>query len=338
MRFQIVIRGLFPGLFAAAFALGAVPEARAGGAVLVLGEASPRQRGLIAEAVVATARDGGWSVQAPEVADPEREAVVACLRAARPWSCAAPHLKGRGDPLVVVQVELEGTDTVLGVHVVTAASDADSTANHFCNVCDDASLKIAVSDVTRRLLREAAERSGQTKLSIASRPDRAWITLDGKPAGSTNLVKATYPGEHIVMLTRTGYATATRTIEVQEGETAELIVDLEPAPGTVIDRGRDRRARPPRRVPRLLIGAGAVALVGGAVLIGVDEDPSPIGKRHEYFYDTAPHGVGAVLVGVAAVGAGAYLWLRASRASRTKSSPTFAPSPGGAAVGWSGRF
>jgi hypothetical protein len=334
MRFQIFI----PGLFAVAVALGAPPEARADGAVLVLGRASPQQRGVIAEAVIATARDGGWPAEVPVLADREREAVVACLRAARPWSCAAPHLKGRGDLLVVVQVELERTDTVLGIHVVTAASDTDSTANHFCNVCDDASLKLAVADVTRRLLRDAAERSGKTRLSIASRPDRAWITLDGKPAGSTNLVKATYPGEHTVMLTRTGYATATRTIEVQEGETAELIVDLEPAPGTVIDRGRDRRARAPRRVPRLLLGAGVVALASGAVLIGVDEDPSPVGKRHEYYYDTAPHGVGAVLVGAAAVGAGAYLWRRASRASRTKSSPTFAPSPNGAAVGWSGRF
>lgn len=337
MRLWIFI----PGFLAAVTTPRAVPEARADGAVLVIGEASPEQRGLIAQAVVATARDGGWSVQAPALPDREGAAVAACLRAARPWSCAAPHLKGQGDPLVVVQVELERTDTVLGVHVVTAASDADSTANHFCNACDDASLTVAVAEVTRRLLRDAAERSGKTRLSIASRPDRAWITLDGRPAGSTNTVKATYPGEHTVLLTRSGYATATRTIEVREGETAELLVDLEPAPGTVIDRGHDRRAGAPRRVPRLLIGAGVLALAGGAVLIGVDEDPSPIGKRHEYYYDTAPHGVGAVVVGAAAVGAGVYLWLRASRASRAsriKSSPSFAPSSGGAAVGWSGRF
>lgn len=334
MRFRTVI----PGLFAVLAALRALPEARADGSVLVLGKASSQQRNVIVGAVVAAGRADGWSLQADAFQDRESEAVLACLRSAKPWSCVAPHMKSRGDQLVVVQVDLDRTDTVLGVHVVTAASDTDSTANHFCNACDDESLKLAVSDVARRLLRDAAERSGRTKLSIRSRPDRAWITLDGKPAGSTDIVKATYPGEHTVLLTRTGYAPATRTVQVKEGETADLVVDLELAAVTVIDRSQSPRPAPSRRVPKLLIGAGAVALVGGAILLGVDEDPSPVGKRHEYYYDTAPHGVGALIAGGAAVGAGTYLWLRASRASSTTSSPTVAPSTGGAVVGWSGRF
>jgi hypothetical protein len=333
MRLQIFI----PAFLAALSVLRTVPEARADGSVLVLGKASPQQRSVIAEAIIGAARADGWSLQAHPYSDRDAETVLACLRVTRPWPCVAPHVKDRGDQLVVVQVELERTDTVLGVHVVTATTDADSTADHFCNLCDDDSLKRASAEVARRLLRDAAERSGRTRLSIRSRPDRAWITLDGKLAGSTDTVKATYPGEHTVMLTRTGYVAATRTLLVKDGETATLAVDLETAQETIIVLPGERRA-PSRLVPKLLIAGGAVALVGGAILIGIDEDPSPVGKRHEYYYDTAPHGVGAIIAGAAAAGAGAYLWLRAARAARSTSSPTVAPAPGGAAVGWSGRF
>ncbi|HWO22236.1 MAG TPA: PEGA domain-containing protein [Kofleriaceae bacterium] len=318
---------------------GAVSRARADGSVLVLGEVSPQQRELIASAVVATARDGGWRLTPRASPDEETDLVAACLRAAKPWSCVASQMQDKGDQLVVVQVDLERTDTVLSVHVVTAASDAASTANHFCNACDDDSLKLAVSDVTRRLLRDAAERSGTTRISIASEPDSAWITLDGKPAGSTNTIRPTYPGEHTVMLTRAGYATATRTVHVKEGELLPLNFNL--VSSTVIDESGDPRARSSRRVPLLLIGTGAVALAGGAVLFGVDEDPSPIGPQPPRYYDTVPHGIGAALVGTAAIGTGLYLWWRASRASRASrstSSPTLAPSLGGAAVGGSGRF
>jgi hypothetical protein len=329
---------LLPALFAAVTALGLVPEARAGGSVLVLGKASPKQRDVIAAAVIATARDGGWSFEAHAFQAPEREAVLACLGASQPWACMAQQMKDKGDQLVLVQVETERTDTVLQVHVVTAASDADSRASYFCNVCDDNALKLAVSDVTRRLLRAAAERSGKTKISIKSNPDRAWITLDGTLVGSTDTVRATYPGEHTVMFTRTGYHTVTHRIRVMEGETARLHVTLDPVPGTVIDRPGDPRAGPSRLLPKLLIGAGAVAVAGGTIYSLTAVDPPPGLEQPRYLYSGPAIGVAAA--GGAMVGVGLYLWLRPSKPAAAMSPPAPAVSlwPGGGSLGWSTRF
>jgi hypothetical protein len=189
----------------------------------------------------------------------------------------------RGDRLVAVKVGIERTDTVLSVHVITAVNATDSTASYFCNACDEAALSAAASDVTRRMLRAAAERSGKTRISIKSKPDRAWINLDGTMIGSSDTIKATYPGEHTIMLTHSGYLTTTRTVVVKEGETAQVIVNLEPVPGSSIDRPGDRRASSSRVVPKLLTGAGAAALIGGAVY-SFTVDPPPGGKQPRYLY------------------------------------------------------
>ena len=326
-----------PIVFLGWFALVAVlpAEARADGAVLVVGKASPRQHEVIAGAVIATARELGWSLAAHPFPDKERAEVTACLGAARPWACVAPSMKDRGDRLVVVQVGIERTDTVLSVHVLTAVNETDSTANYFCNACDEEALAAAATDVARRMLRAAAERSGKTKISIRSRPDRAWINLDGTMIGSTDTIKATYPGEHTILFTRSGYLTATRTIVVKEGETAQVIANLEPAPGTVIDRPADPRTGASRLIPKLLAGAGAVALLGGAVY-SFTIDPPSSGKQPRYLYSAPALGVAAA--GGAALGVGLYLWLRPGRGGAIPSAPAVTPQPGGGVLGWSTSF
>jgi hypothetical protein len=329
MRLPIVILGWF------ALVATLLPEARADGAVLVVGKASPRQHEVIVGAVIATARELGWSLAAPPFPDKERAEVTACLGAARPWACVAPSMKDRGDRLVVVQVGIEQADTVLSVHVITAVNETDSTARFFCNACDDDALKVAATDVARRMLRAAAERSGRTKLSIQSRPDRAWINLDGTLIGSTDTVKATYPGEHTILFTRAGYLTATRTIVVKEGETTQVLVNLEPAPGTVLDRPDDRRPSSSRLIPKLLAGAGAVALIGGAVY-SFTVDPPSSGKQPRYLYSAPALGVAAA--GGAALGVGLYLWLRPGSGAAPPAAPAVAPRPGGGVLGWSTSF
>lgn len=332
MRVPIVISGLF----ALAAALGATPEARADGAVLVLGKATPPEQRAIAESVIAAARDVRWSLTAHALPDKAGAEVAACVRGARSWTCAAPHLGGKGDRLVVVQVGSERTDTVLTVHAVMATGEASASANYFCSTCgDDDALRLAVSDVTRRAVRAAAERSGTTRLAIRSAPDRAWINLDGQTVGSTDAVKITYPGEHTVMLTRAGYAAATRTVEVKEGETQVLSVKLEPATGTVIDPSRDAPPRRSRLVPALLIGVGAVAIAGGAGY-SLTVDPPATPEQPKYLYSGPA--IGLATAGGALVGIGLYLWLRTPRGSPPRPAPSVSLRPGGGTVGWSTRF
>jgi hypothetical protein len=80
-----------------------------------------------------------------------------------------------------------------------------------------------------------------------------------------------------------------------------------------------------------MIGAGAAAIAAGGLLIAFDQDPSP---DQRYYHDTAKYGVASLIAGGLVAGAGIYLWLRPG----APSAAAVAPVPGGAAIGWVGRF
>ena len=348
-RSKIVVLGML-------VTLGAVARearARADGAVLVVGKVAPKQRAAIAEAIVAAAREDGWALAAPALSPQDAAKLAACMSKEKGnvRACAAPRLKDGGDKLVFVDVHATNMDFNVTMYGFAAATDAEAKAEHFCNVCSDAELRQGVADATRKVMRDLVVRGGRTKITIESTPDGAWITLDGSPAGSTNEQKATYPGKHTVMLRKDGYVTATRDVEVEEGQTVVVKVPLERAkhddatapmgpvaPVGPVEPSVVTAARPSALGPKLLIGAGVVMILGGAVLVAVDEDPSLVGEQPPYIYDTTPHGVAAILAGAAAVGVGAYLWARASRASQPTSSPTIGARSGGVTVGWAGSF
>jgi hypothetical protein len=90
---------------------------------------------------------------------------------------------------------------------------------------------------------------------------------------------------------------------------------------------------PSRLLPIGLWAAGGVALVAGVIMIAIDEDPNAQGVQQERYRDTATGGVVLGLAGVAALGAGTYLWRR-----DRKTAPVAAVSSDGAYVGWAGTF
>ena len=67
---------------------------------------------------------------------------------------------------------------------------------------------------------------------------------------------------------------------------------------------------------------------------GVFERRQQRGPQQPHYYDTAPLGIVSLAAGVAVAGAGIYFLVR----PRATSLATVAPLPGGAAVGWAGRF
>lgn len=89
-----------------------------------------------------------------------------------------------------------------------------------------------------------------------------------------------------------------------------------------------------RMLPYSLVGVGALALVGGVVMVGIDEDPDPIGVQSPTYRDTATIGAVVGIAGAAALGVGIYLWMT----DKPSSQPIAAVSRDGAIVGWAGRF
>src|SRR6185436_3511895 len=76
-------------------------------------------------------------------------------------------------------------------------------------------------------------------------------------------------------------------------------------------------------VPLALAVGGAAALVGGGVLVYVGQQDGPDDRRR--YTRATPIGIGTGLLGVAAIGLGAYLWWRGP----TESAVAMSPVPGG---------
>jgi hypothetical protein len=319
----------------AALLVGSVSRAHADGAVLVVGTVSPRDRDVIVDTIKGEGSALSLRFSAPAGRD-AADASVACLRDKTPWSCVAPVIRGK-DQLVIVEVDSEhgggAPMTIVTAHLLISGDEAESFASRNCAMCNEDALKRTVGDLSRDLLQRAAARSGRTKLAIRSRPDRAQIVLDGRPAGATDTTLATYPGKHTIELQAPGYAAATREVIAVDGSTVDVAIPLPPEarrPGPGDPGSPDAHPRS-RLLPGLAIGAGAAAIVAGGLLIAFDQDPSP---SQRYYHNTAPYGVASLAAGVVVAGAGIYLWLR----PRASSAAAVAPVPGGAAIGWAGRF
>lgn len=94
------------------------------------------------------------------------------------------------------------------------------------------------------------------------------------------------------------------------------------------------RPAPSRTLPLVVLGAGAALAVTGGVMLAINKSPSKTGVQEPSYRDYGPAGYALVGIGAAAIGAGVYMWFRSSASS----APVAAVSPGGAVVGWTGRF
>jgi hypothetical protein len=110
------------------------------------------------------------------------------------------------------------------------------------------------------------------------------------------------------------------------GDGVSVVHDAAPNAGP--DREEGARSR---RVPQLLVGAGAAAVVAGGVLYAIDQDPGqakPTGYRN-----AASAGVAVGTFGIAAVSMGLWLW---SAHGNRLSAPTIAIGHAGGFIGWAG--
>jgi hypothetical protein len=79
-------------------------------------------------------------------------------------------------------------------------------------------------------------------------------------------------------------------------------------------------------------------VVGGIVLIALDQEPDPtLNPQPQQLRDTRTPGIIVGIVGLGAVGAGVYMWLKGGH-DNAGGAPVVSMEHGGASVGWTGRF
>jgi hypothetical protein len=231
------------------------------------------------------------------------------------------------------------SSSIVYAHVETASNgtrDVTLTAYWFdkghdpvaerktCEHCTDQSLRAIADELMKKLVGGAEV--GHVKLK--SRPAGARITIDGQPIGVTPLDWDLLPGKHTIHMEKTGVQPASRAIVVVSNRTDTLAMDLVPG-----DDDHDGQQRS-RTIPLTLLGVGGAALIGGAVLIAIDQDPVPSAPPR--IRNTAPTGTLLVATGAVAAGVGTYLmWFRSRKAAST---PVAAFTSDTAYIGWLGRF
>jgi hypothetical protein len=316
-------------------------------AFLVAGTATAHERELAGATFEAVARNAGLSVTKASFTAREASTINACVTVPQAWSCITPTIRDR--KLEHVAIISLSPDTapdsspmvVITEQIIVARLDAAVVAQRFCIRCTDDVLAATTSELTRSMLQEIAVRSGRTVVTINTTPRGARILFDGRSMGATDRSFNTFPGVHIVVLELDGYRRETRTIEAALDRTSELSIMLRPvaAPPSAAHNSSGATPLPSAAplAPKLAMGVGALAIVGGAIVLRLDEDPitAPIGDEQPHHYrDTIAPGLGLV-IGGAVVCAGGYLWWRYTRSSVT---PAVIPLPGGATVGVAAPF
>lgn len=322
-------------LLLGAACVAAWAPARADVAALVLdGDVPPHEREVAAAALTAAAEQEKRPFVKRAFPSADVTTLKMCVPRPQPWTCAAPVVRDHGlDQLAMVTLTIRrepdgGTSVVLAAAVIGANLPHSITDQRECRRCTDGRLTELADRLGRELVREVATRLGRTIVSVKSVPPGARITLDGKPAGVTDLPIATYPGSHVIELARDGYEVAKQTVEAVENTTTPVTVTLRPPSGA--------GSRRPL-VPAVVVGAGVLAVSTGVIMIAIDEDPVSDAEQDASptYRDSATRGVILGAAGLVTAGVGGYLWWRYTRSAAT---PAVASTAGGAILGFSRRF
>jgi hypothetical protein len=196
-----------------------------------------------------------------------------------------------------------------------------------CAHCTEQSLRTTADDLLKQLV--GGSDPGHVKLKSA--PPGATIKIDGKAIGVAPLDWDLPPGKHTIQMNKQGLRPASKDINVISNKSDLVVLTL------TSDGGDDEGGtRLPRWLPLAAVVGGGTAITTGVVLIAVDQEPSKVRTPRQYYYNTAPLGIGLTIGGVVAGGLGAYfLWFRSPKATST---PVATFTSDTAYIGWLGRF
>jgi len=301
-----------------------VPARAQAVAVFVGGEVDADE-GDDLRSIARTALDAaGWEV----ASDPEAgrlDAILGCVGAGEASTCVAEQL----DPLeveraLVVSIERagkRGADADVKGWVYRRSGELITVDHRYCSSCGDEALRDAVRDLTTGLVRDVQAKLAPSTLALSSTPSGARVYIDGDLVGLTPVDYRLSAGSHEIRMERDGSRPETRTMEVAEGERVEIDLALVAAHEDGGTRGRPL-------APWLVTGGAAGLLIGGGILIAIDEDHSLDGPRR--IRDTGPLGLGLAISGAVVGGVAAYLWSH----HRKRGAPVAAVSSNGGYVGW----
>lgn len=165
-----------------------------------------------------------------------------------------------------------------------------------------------------------AETDDEVPVTVRTRPADAEVTIDAQPRGPAPWAGTLPAGPHTLVVT--GGRVVTRDLFVEAGTPLQLSLDV----------GGDARTRWPTYAAA---GAGAGALVAGAVLLSMDGDGTCGAGTCPRLYETSAAGWTLTTLGVAGLGAAGWLWWRDHHPARAVA---VTPTDGGVAATVSGRF
>jgi hypothetical protein len=214
----------------------------------------------------------------------------------------------------------------------------------------DGSRADAVVKCTICTSREAGQRIGARAIAlldstdvatahvdVTSSPTGATIEIDGEVVGRTPMRVEVAPGSHRIVLRKDGHVPQQRQVELVGG--GEDIVRVE------LPRDRSRRQRAMRIGGWTAIGLGVAGIVTGIALIATDENPvkNNCSGVHvdrfgncEFRWNTLGAGVGLLVPGILAAGAGTALVVIGRKNERSSARARLQIGPGRIAI--AGRF
>lgn len=239
-------------------------------------------------------------------------------------ACARKVVERKSKTPQIVFARVDLADATTGMRDVTITAywfetGADPVVvRRACASCTDAAVRALTDELMTSLAGKGRSEVGQ--ITLTTTPAGALVMIDGKAIGVTPLTHSLPPGPHALTISSVGHADATRSVTITRGETSAVEVTL-------------ARASSPRgKIPIIALGLGGAMMLTGIVLYASSEKDT--GEKPEY-RDTRALGLTLGVVGLAAVGVGAYMLLRSEPSAE---GPTVAIVPGGAYVGWGTQF
>ena len=313
------------------------------GVVAIGGTVEARDLATITAAVNALVRETAWQTPSKPLGKKDIDDLLRCGGPADLASCFPVALTKRGarKALIVTAEKQQATDgglvVVLTGRLALFEPPQVLVQLRRCEPCTDDALTVVTTSLGKKLLDELAVRMGRTLITVTSNPQGADIVLDGERIGATPMTVKTFPGPHVIQIEKPGRITVRRDLEATDGGTVDVTADLQSATSKAGEGKRVAPSTPPVaragwwHLPVAFVAGGGILAVGGVTALYLGQQDGP-DDRTRYTRAT-PIGIGALVVGVAVAGYGAFRLWRGPGAA-----PVIVPAEHGAVVGIAGRF